>query len=165
MLTADLTASSGDAYLAGYNVVSERSTAMKQLGFCPQFDALFDELTPIEHLRLYGILKGVPAKDVDARYAFWVLRVLIGGWLTRGRARAFVDGLGLGEYANRQSSKLSGGTKRKLSFAIAMVGNPAVVTLDEPSTGYVKKYMVFNAFLMGFSVFFGVFSVFLVQFV
>lgn len=50
-------------------------------------------------------------------------------------ANAFIDGLGIREYANRQSRHLSGGTKRKVSFAMAMIGNPQVVFLDEPSTG------------------------------
>ena len=44
-------------------------------------------------------------------------------------------GLGIGEYASRSTKTLSGGTKRKLSFAIAMIGNPTVVVLDEPSMG------------------------------
>jgi len=51
----------------------------------------------------------------------------------------FVDELGIREHVNKKAKSLSGGTKRKLCFAIAMLGNPQVVLLDEPSTGMDPK--------------------------
>jgi len=49
---------------------------------------------------------------------------------------AFISMMGIEEYANVTSKKLSGGTKRKLSFAISLIGDPSVLVLDEPSSGY-----------------------------
>ncbi|KAL1447041.1 hypothetical protein WDU94_003532, partial [Cyamophila willieti] len=52
---------------------------------------------------------------------------------------SFIDGLHIQEHANKEVYKCSGGTKRKLSFALAMIGNPQIVLLDEPSTGMDPK--------------------------
>lgn len=80
---------------------------------CPQFDAL-DMLTVREHLFFYGRCKGVPElKDqVDTVMAL----------------------VGITPHATKKASKLSGGNKRKLSLAIALLGNPQVLILDEPSS-------------------------------
>ena len=52
---------------------------------------------------------------------------------------SYLDALGIREHQNKPGKALSGGTKRKLCFAIAMIGNPQVVLLDEPSTGMDPK--------------------------
>ncbi|CAN0027685.1 unnamed protein product, partial [Choristocarpus tenellus] len=85
--------------------------------FCPQFDALSDLMTAREHLQLYAGIKGIPEDVVEAAVEQKI---------------AEVD---LGKYADKLAGGYSGGNKRKLSVAIAMLGSPEIVFLDEPSTG------------------------------
>lgn len=67
---------------------------------------------------------------------------------------AFLAGLQMKEHANKPASACSGGTRRKLSFAMAMVGNPAVVLMDEPSTGMDprSKRFLWDTILASFQV-------------
>uniref|UniRef100_A0A914WNR3 ABC transporter domain-containing protein n=1 Tax=Plectus sambesii TaxID=2011161 RepID=A0A914WNR3_9BILA len=117
MLTGDLRPTRGDAFIASKSVQTDLANAQRRLGYCPQFDALFDELTAREHLTLYAKLRGVPPETVG-EVVDWLL--------TR---------LDLMSYADKVSSTFSGGTKRKLSTAQALIGNPDLILLDEPTTG------------------------------
>ncbi len=117
MLTNEIAASRGDAYICGKSVSISRDAIANHVGYCPQNNVLFDYLTVEEHLRLYAAIKGIPSE----------LRAeLISDLMER---------LGLTRYKNFQAMELSGGTKRKLSVGLAVLGNPAVLLLDEPSTG------------------------------
>lgn len=117
MLSGDIVPTSGKATIMGYEVPGDIGEARKYIGYCPQFDALLENLTAKEHLFLYAALKGIPAE----RRAELVNQKLIE--------------LGLKSYENIPAGTYSGGNKRKLSFAIATIGNPPLVFLDEPSTG------------------------------
>lgn len=87
------------------------------IGYCPQFDAIYENLTVKEHLEFYAVIKGVKLE----------LRVEL--------VQRQIRELDLVKYTNVHAGKLSGGNKRKLSCAIALIGNPPIVLLDEPSTG------------------------------
>jgi ABC-type multidrug transport system ATPase subunit len=87
---------------------------------CPQHDILFETLTVREHLEFYGGLKGVPEADIVGVITQKLREV---GMLDK--ADAFVE-------------NLSGGQKRKLSVCIALIGDPKVVFLDEPTAGMVR---------------------------
>ena len=100
--------------IEGTSIISHRADARSNLGVCPQFDAM-DQMTAIEHLRFYARARGVP--DVEHN----VEQVL--------------HAVGLAPFKSRMAGKLSGGNKRKLSLGIALIGNPSVVLLDEPSSG------------------------------
>ncbi|KAI1891442.1 hypothetical protein AGOR_G00143860 [Albula goreensis] len=117
MLTGDTDVSSGDASVAGYSILTNILDVHQNMGYCPQFDAIDELLTGREHLYLYARLRGVPESEV-CRVAEWAIQKL-----------------GLSEYAKRSAGTYSGGNKRKLSTAIAMIGCPALVLLDEPTTG------------------------------
>ncbi|XP_055359678.1 retinal-specific phospholipid-transporting ATPase ABCA4-like isoform X2 [Betta splendens] len=117
MLTGDTDVSSGEASVAGYSILREILDVHQNMGYCPQFDAIDELLTGREHLYLYARLRGVPEAEVP-RVAEWGVRKL-----------------GLAEYAGRCAGTYSGGNKRKLSTAIAMIGCPPLVLLDEPTTG------------------------------
>ncbi|XP_019712472.1 retinal-specific ATP-binding cassette transporter-like isoform X2 [Hippocampus comes] len=117
MLTGDTDVSSGDATVAGYSILKEILDVHQNMGYCPQFDAIDELLTGREHLYLYARLRGVPEDEIP-RVAEWGIQKL-----------------GLSEYAGRCAGTYSGGNKRKLSTAIAMIGCPALVLLDEPTTG------------------------------
>uniref|UniRef100_A0A4W6FGA7 ATP binding cassette subfamily A member 4 n=1 Tax=Lates calcarifer TaxID=8187 RepID=A0A4W6FGA7_LATCA len=117
MLTGDTDVSSGDATVAGYSILTEILDVHQNMGYCPQFDAIDELLTGREHLYLYARLRGVPESEIP-RVAEWGIQKL-----------------GLTEYAGCCAGTYSGGNKRKLSTAIAMIGCPALVLLDEPTTG------------------------------
>ncbi|CAN7974909.1 unnamed protein product [Ixodes persulcatus] len=126
MLTGDTEITSGDAFLNGYSVSRELNKAQRFIGYCPQFDALYDELTAKEHLRLYARFRGIPIKE-ENRVIEWTLQKL-----------------GLTSYADRVVGTYSGGNKRKLSTAIALLGGPPVIYLDEPTTGmdpYTRRFL------------------------
>uniref|UniRef100_A0A6I8NQH5 ATP binding cassette subfamily A member 7 n=1 Tax=Ornithorhynchus anatinus TaxID=9258 RepID=A0A6I8NQH5_ORNAN len=114
MLTGDTPVSGGEAFLQGFSVVSDLQGAHRYMGYCPQFDALTDLLTGREHLEFFSRLRGIPEEEV---------------------AKKGLTKLGLLQYADRPAGGYSGGNKRKLSTAIALVGGPPVLFLDEPTTG------------------------------
>ncbi|XP_043431546.1 retinal-specific phospholipid-transporting ATPase ABCA4 isoform X3 [Prionailurus bengalensis] len=117
MLTGDTTVTSGDATIAGKSILTNISDVHQSMGYCPQFDAVDDQLTGREHLYLYARLRGVPADEIE-RVTNWS-----------------IQSLGLSLYADRLVGTYSGGNKRKLSTAIALIGCPPLVLLDEPTTG------------------------------
>ncbi|KAM6972808.1 phospholipid-transporting ATPase ABCA1-like [Aplochiton taeniatus] len=121
MLTGDSAVTSGEAYLAGKSVTSEIDEVHQNMGYCPQFDAINDLLTGREHLEFYAILRGVPEKEV-CEVAEWGIRKL-----------------GLVKYVDKAAGSYSGGNMRKLSTAMALIGGPPVVFLDEPTTGMDPK--------------------------
>ncbi|XP_078478650.1 phospholipid-transporting ATPase ABCA1-like isoform X1 [Lampetra planeri] len=121
MLTGDTHATAGDARLEGYSILSQLSSVQSRLGYCPQFDGTDELLTGREHLQLYARLRGVREDDLE-RVVDWA-----------------VSTLGLIYIADRSAGSYSGGNKRKLSTAIALIGNPPLVFLDEPTTGMDPK--------------------------
>ena len=104
-----------------YNVKTQFSFARKQIGYWPQFDAIFNLMTVREHLEFYGRIKKIPRNLIEP---------LI---------QAQLKSMNLEQYEKKLAGTLSGGNKRKLSVAMAMLGNPPVVFLDEPSAGMDPK--------------------------
>ncbi|XP_075689302.1 retinal-specific phospholipid-transporting ATPase ABCA4 isoform X2 [Rhinoderma darwinii] len=117
MLTGDIEVTSGDASVAGYSILTDIANVHQNMGYCPQFDAIDELLTGREHLQLYARLRGVPEEEVH----------MVTEW--------GIENLGLKKYADQSAGTYSGGNKRKLSTAIALIGCPPVVLLDEPTTG------------------------------
>ncbi|KAL8308657.1 hypothetical protein RB593_006804 [Gaeumannomyces tritici] len=113
MITGELRPDAGGMMLRGVDVHRQTRLAQRSLGVCPQFDAL-DLMTARQHLEFYARVRGVDdvKRNVDA----------------------VLDKTGLTSHASRAASKLSGGNKRKLSLGIALIGNPDVLVLDEPSS-------------------------------
>ena len=120
MLTGVLNATSGEARVNGQTLCGNgrpSSNVLKSVGYCPQTDPLLDELTAREHLQLYARIRGIP-ETVQVQIVTWLL-----------------ERMGLELYADKPSRTFSGGTKRKLSAALALLGNPSTILLDEPTTG------------------------------
>jgi ATP-binding cassette, subfamily A (ABC1), member 3 len=117
ILTGDALPTAGTAVLGGFDVVRQQADVRRTIGYCPQHEALLDLLTCREHLQLYARIKGVPEGEVP------------------GTVDSKLAALGIAEFADKPAGTLSGGTKRKLSVAIAMIGAPPLLFLDEPSTG------------------------------
>ncbi|EAR87981.2 ABC transporter family protein (macronuclear) [Tetrahymena thermophila SB210] len=117
MLGGEIKPSDGEIYIMGVNQNESLNKTRQFIGYCPQFDALLPLLTAREHLEIYSSIKGIP-NDLQDR--------LISQKISE---------LDLGYFSEIQAGTYSGGNKRKLSTAIAMIGNPPIILLDEPSTG------------------------------
>lgn len=129
ILTAEFPPTSGDALLATYSVTSKPEETRKRTGYCPQFDAHFNNMTGFEHVKLYAAIKGLSKDVIDEA---------VNGKLTE---------VGLSEVdRHRLSNKYSGGMKRKLSVACATIADPEV-SLREVlrfDHTYIKIYIYFN---------------------
>ncbi|KAJ7360966.1 hypothetical protein DFH08DRAFT_1074070 [Mycena albidolilacea] len=121
VIRGDVIPEFGDVLIQGTSVVNHPRTARASLGVCPQFSAIDAQLTVREHLSIYGRLKGLRSEEL------------------KSSVESLMTATGLQIYADRLASKLSGGNQRKLSLAIALMGNPAVVLIDEFSTGIDAK--------------------------
>lgn len=117
MLTGEIPLTTGKAYLAGIDIRTNIREVRQKIGYCPQFDALVDFMTGREILSMFAHLRGVPESEVAA---------VVDSLITR---------LTLSAHADTICKGYSGGNKRKLCTAVALVGDPAIVFLDEPTTG------------------------------
>jgi ABC-2 type transport system ATP-binding protein len=117
MLTTLLPPTSGSARVAGFDVVRQGPQVRKNIGAALQEAALDPLLTGREHLRLQASLQGIPRAE----------RVR--------RAEELLTRVGLGEAADRKVRGYSGGMKRRLDLALALVHRPQILFLDEPTTG------------------------------
>lgn len=117
MLTGMMEATSGTAVINGCDIRTNMDKARGSMGFCPQHNILFDELTVREHILFYCALKGL-SNDAAER-----------------EVKKYGDILELTGKMDTLSTALSGGMKRKLSVVIALCGNSKIVFLDEPTSG------------------------------
>jgi len=99
------------------SIKAVQAQAHQEMGYCPQKDALLPLLTPREHLLLFAGLQGVMRADA-AEHAEQLM--------------VFLD---LRQFATTRADHLSGGNRRKLSLALALLGQKSVIFLDEPSAG------------------------------
>ena len=117
MLTGELAMSEGSAYLHGIDIQKQLKKVQQMMGYCPQYDGLVGTLTGREMLRMFARLRGVPGHQVE--------KVV----------RSSITNLNLYQWADKLCGTYSGGNKRKLSTAVALIGNPKVIFLDEPTSG------------------------------
>nr|ALE60397.1 ATP-binding cassette sub-family A ABCA1 [Plutella xylostella] len=117
MLTGDTDISAGDALVPGISIHGHMHQVHRVIGYCPQFDALLDNLTARETLRIFCLLRGIPARAGERR------------------ARSLAHALGFTRHYDKRIHACSGGTKRKISTAVALLGDAPLVLLDEPTTG------------------------------
>ncbi|KAM7300205.1 phospholipid-transporting ATPase ABCA3-like [Ixodes scapularis] len=117
MLSGIVPSSNGEAHMQGFTLSRNRRAWQSNIGYCPQYDGLMNRLTAYEQLRLFARLRGVPPGLVERA----VTRVV---WM-----------VGLEEWACKQCFTYSGGNKRKLSLAMAIIGVPKLLLLDEPLSG------------------------------
>ncbi len=117
MLTTLLPPSAGTARVAGHEIVSEGPQVREAIGAALQEAALDPHLSAREHMRLQTALHGLPRAE----------RV--------SRGEALIERVGLSDAADRKVGGYSGGMKRRLDLALALVHGPRVLFLDEPTTG------------------------------
>uniref|UniRef100_A0A7N5KBH1 ATP-binding cassette sub-family A member 17-like n=1 Tax=Ailuropoda melanoleuca TaxID=9646 RepID=A0A7N5KBH1_AILME len=117
MLTGEEPITSGDAFVRGLSIRSHLREVQQWAGYCPQCDALFNHMTGREMLVMYARIRGIPEHHIGAC------------------VEQILDDLVMYAYVDKLVKTYSGGNKRKLSTGIALLGEPSVVFLDEPSTG------------------------------
>lgn len=124
MIIGDEMISDGEVYVCGTRLKYFRSSACENIGYCPQLNAYFEEFTVTQNLELFSRLRGIDPSDIPD---------LIEHLATE---------LNFLEYIDQKVDELSGGNRRKLSTAIALIGNPPVICLG--------KYKFFFYFLKDF---------------
>lgn len=131
MLTGDTRISIGDAFVLGHNVKTNIQDVHRNIGYCSQFDALFDNLTARETLRIFCLLRGIPEQAGAVN------------------AMRLATSLGFVKHYDKKIHQDSGGTKRKISTAIALIGDSPIIFLDEPTTGMdpASKRLVWSAII------------------
>jgi ABC-2 type transport system ATP-binding protein len=117
MLTTLLPPTGGTARVAGYDIVKEGPQVRASIGAALQEAALDPFLTGREHLNLQAALHGIPRAE------------------RKKRGNALLERVGLQEAADRRVRGYSGGMKRRLDLALALVHEPSILFLDEPTTG------------------------------
>lgn len=117
MLTGMLLPTEGSATAFGVDLLRDFLKLRKNLGVCAQHNSYFEQLTVAEHLSFFGRIKGLSAEQVAAE------------------SQRLLADVGLSREAETQGRELSGGNLRKLAVALAFLGAPKLVVLDEPTSG------------------------------
>ncbi|WP_432097415.1 ATP-binding cassette domain-containing protein [Streptomyces sp. bgisy100] len=116
-LSTLLVPDAGTATVAGYDVVRQPRQLRRTIGLTGQYASVDEKLSGWENLYMIGRLLDLPRKDA------------------RRRADALLERFSLTEAAKRPAAQYSGGMRRRLDLAASMIGRPAVLYLDEPTTG------------------------------
>ena len=116
-LSKEILPTYGKIYIDNKEINEDFDKVRSLIGYCPQFDAIFESLTVYENLEFYGLIKGAKKDKI------------------KSIVYALMEEMSLFVFKDKVSGTLSGGNKRKLSVAIAMICNPPIILLDEPSTG------------------------------
>jgi ABC-2 type transport system ATP-binding protein len=117
MLCGLLTPTSGNAHVAGYDVFTQQEKIKQNIGYMSQKFSLYPNLTAWENIIFYGGIYGLEKK------------------LLHGKARRLVDELGIADYRDKPVHSLPLGWKQKIAFSTAILHEPDVVFLDEPTGG------------------------------
>lgn len=111
------TPTSGAVLVEGHDTLTHARDARRHIGLTPQSNALDPLATAVEVLNFQAAALGLGART------------------SQRRTRELVELFGLGEHQDKRIAKLSGGTRRKVDLAVALVGEPPLIILDEPTTG------------------------------
>ena len=117
MLSTVLEPDRGDATIGGYSIRDNAEAVRTLIGVCPQELALYTDLSALDNLVFFGQMVGLNGKEA------------------RAQAAAKLELMGLVERAKGKVDKFSGGMKRRINLAIALMGHPELLFLDEPTVG------------------------------
>ncbi len=124
VLTGYMPATEGRVVVAGHDVFEQPIAAKQRTGYLPETPPLYPDMTVREYLRFVAKIKGVPAADRKAR----VEQVMARTWVS--------------DMAGRTCGKLSKGYKQRVGLAQALIHNPEVLILDEPTAGLDPKQII-----------------------
>ncbi|XP_045528543.1 retinal-specific phospholipid-transporting ATPase ABCA4-like [Pieris brassicae] len=117
IITGMLSPTEGNVYVEGLDTYTQREQMRQHLGLCPQHNLFFPDLTVLEHVIFFTMLKGEGYREA------------------KSSSIKLLDHLGLSTKLNEPSSALSGGMKRRLQLACALAGDAKLLVLDEPTAG------------------------------
>jgi ABC-2 type transport system ATP-binding protein len=117
MLCGLLSPSSGKATIAGFDIYKQNEEIKKKIGYMSQKFSLYEDLTVYENIRFFGGIYGLPRKQL------------------KERSQEIITKLGLTASQNKLVSSLPLGWKQKLAFSVAILHQPKIVFLDEPTGG------------------------------
>ncbi len=117
MLTGLLTPTGGSARVAGYDVYTASEQIKRSIGYMSQRFSLYEDLTPRENIRLYGGIYGLSRAQI------------------RERSDRLLSRLGMARLADQAVRGLPLGWRQKLAFSVALLHEPRIVFLDEPTSG------------------------------
>ncbi|MBR3437087.1 MAG: ABC transporter ATP-binding protein [Lachnospiraceae bacterium] len=117
IMTGCLSPTKGHVTIDGHDIIEEPAAAKKCIGYLPELPPLYMNDTPVEYLRFVGRAKGLKGKELKEQIA----RV--------------VDETKINSVKNRRISQLSKGFRQRVGIAQALIGNPRVIILDEPTVG------------------------------
>ncbi len=124
MLCAILESTSGEVFLNGKDIVAMGADYRNVLGYLPQDFGYYPGYTAMEFLLYISALKGIPRN------------------IAKKRAEELLEEVGLGEAANQKVKTFSGGMKQRVGIAQALLNNPEILILDEPTAGLDPKERV-----------------------
>ncbi len=124
IITGCLAATSGDVLVNGLDIFEEPVKAKKCIGYLPEIPPLYPDMTPLEFLKFVGRAKGM--KKTELSEAINVV----------------MEKTGISDVSNKLIKNLSKGYKQRVGIAQAILGNPQVVILDEPTVGLDPKQIV-----------------------
>jgi len=117
MLCGLSTPTSGQATIAGFTIYHQQDQIKKSIGYMSQKFSLYEDLNVIENIRFFGGIYGLSNKDI------------------RSKSEMLIEQLDLQQEAKKLVSSLPLGWKQKLAFSIAILHEPSIVFLDEPTGG------------------------------
>jgi ABC-2 type transport system ATP-binding protein len=117
MLATVLEPDSGEITIGGFSVRKEAESVRSIIGVCPQELALYEDLSAMDNMVFFGRMAGLNSRDA------------------RAQATEHLKLMGLLDRAKGKVSKFSGGMKRRVNLAIALMGDPQLVFMDEPTVG------------------------------
>ncbi len=124
VLTCFLPPSSGTANIAGFDVMKQPLEVKKRIGYLPEAPPLYPDMEVVEYLNFVGRLKGIPKQDL------------------KRRVEEVCERCAIGDYRQKLISKLSKGYRQRVGLAQAIIHNPDVLILDEPTAGLDPKQII-----------------------
>ena len=117
MIACLLKPTSGKIFVNGHDAVKEPERVKQKIGYMPQRFSLYEDLTVLENLEFYGKIYGLPSIE------------------RKRKAKELLKFVELSGFENKLAGKLSGGMKQRLSLACALLHEPELLILDEPTAG------------------------------
>ena len=117
MLSTVLKPDQGDVIIGGFSIRKNADAARNLIGVCPQDLALYEDLSALDNMVFFGRMAGLNGREA------------------RTQSMAHLELMGLSDRAKGKIAKYSGGMKRRINLAIALVGHPELLFLDEPTVG------------------------------